>query len=505
MPLRARTSQPLRARTSPTAATAATTATKAIGEAAPGHRSRGPALAVLCAGMLMIVLDGSIVTVALPAIQRDLRFSPADLTWTVNAYMIAFGGLLLLSGRLGDLLGRKRMFVAGLAVFTAASFLCGVAGDQAVLIAARFLQGVGGAMTSAVSLGLLVTLFPEPRERGRAIGAFSFVGAAGASIGQVLGGVLTQAVSWHWIFFINLPIGAAAALLAVRVLEPDPARPAAWGADALGAFLVTTGLMTGVYTIVQTGGHGWSSGRTLGLAALSVALLAGFVLRQATAAAPLLPLRMFRSREVSGANLVQVLMVSALFGFQILVALYLQDVRGYGAAATGLAMLPAAVSIGAVSLLLSARLSARFGERRVLLAGLALLVVALGLLTRLPVHAGYAADLLPTMLLAAGFGLAVSALTVLGMSGAGPRDAGVASGLFNTTQQVGGALGVAVLSTLAGSRAQDLVAAGHEEAAALTGGFRLAFGTGAALLAAAFVLALVMLRPRREPDAAARA
>lgn len=482
---------PLRAQLSPAAATTGAT---------PDHRSRGLALAVLCAGMLMIILDGSIVTVALPAIQRDLHFSSADLTWTVNGYMIAFGGLLLLSGRLGDLLGRKRMFIAGLAVFTGASLLCGLATGQAVLIGARFLQGVGGAMTSAVSLGLLVTLFPGPRERGRAIGAFSFVGAAGASIGQVLGGVLTQAAGWHWIFFINLPIGLAAALLAVRVLEPDPARPPARGADALGALLVTTGLMTGVYTIVQTGGHGWASARTLGLAALAVALLGTFVVRQATAASPLLPLRMFRSREVSGANLVQVLMISALFGFQILMALYLQNVKGYGAAATGLAMLPAALSIGTVSLLLSARLSARFGERRVLLTGLALLVVALGLLTRLPIHAGYAADLLPTMLLAAGFGLAVSALTVLGMSGAGPADAGVASGLFNTTQQVGGALGVAVLSTLAGSRTHALVADGHGAASALTAGFRLAFGTGAALLAAAFVLALVILRPRRERD-----
>lgn len=258
--------------------------------------------------------------------------------------------------------------------------------------------------------------------------------------------------------------------------------------------------MTGVYTIVQTGGHGWASARTLVLAALAVALLGAFVLRQATAVSPLLPLRMFRSREVSGANLVQVLMVSALFGFQILMALYLQNVRGYGAAATGLAMLPAALSIGTVSLLLSARLGARFGERRVLLCGLALLVVALGLLTRLPVHAGYAADLLPTMLLAGGFGLAVSALTVLGMSGAG-----VASGLFTTTQQVGGALGVAVLSTLAGSRTHTLVADGHDAASALTGGFRLAFGTGAVLLAVAFVLALVILRPRHGPGAPAQA
>ncbi|MGW3245195.1 MFS transporter [Streptomyces sp. NPDC001070] len=479
---------PSRAQLSPTSATLHTS---------PGNRSRGLALIVLCAGMLMIILDGSIVTVALPAIQRDLHFSPAGLTWTVNAYMIAFGGLLLLSGRLGDLFGRKRMFVAGLAVFTGASLLCGVADGRAMLIGARFLQGIGGAMTSAVSLGLIVTLYPEPRERGRAIGAFSFVGAAGASIGQVLGGVLTEAVSWHWIFFVNLPIGLAAALLAARVLGPDPDRPPSRAADALGALLVTAGLMAGVYAIVQTAGHGWGSARTLGLLALSLGLLAAFVIRQATAASPLLPLRMFRSRSVSGANLVQVLMVSALFGFQILMALYLQNVRGYGAAATGLAMLPAALAIGTVSLALSARLNARFGERRVLLTGITLLVAALGLLTRLPAHSAYAADLLPTMLLAGGFGLAISALTVLGMSGAGAEDAGVASGLFNTTQQVGGALGVAALSTLAGSRTRALLTDGHDTASALTGGFRLAFGTGAALLAVAFVLAAVVLRTPR--------
>jgi EmrB/QacA subfamily drug resistance transporter len=456
--------------------------------------TRSAALAVLCAGMLMIILDGSIVTVALPAIQRDLDLSPASLTWIVNSYMIAFGGLLLLAGRLGDLFGRKRMFVAGLAVFTVASLLCGVSTGQDMLIATRFAQGAGGAMASAVSLGMIVTHFPEPRERATAIGAFSFVGAAGASIGAVLGGILTQAVSWHWIFFINLPIGTAAALLAVRVLEPDQGLGLRVGADALGAVLVTAGLMLGVYTVVETSRFGWTSGHTLGFAALTVVLLAGFVLRQATATAPLLPLRMFRSRNVSGANLVQVLMVSALFGFQILIALYLQNVRGYGAAETGLAMLPAAVTIAVVSLGFSARLNGRFGERTVLLAGLALLVVALGLLTRLPTDAGYLVDLLPTMILAGGFGLAISALTALGMSSASPADAGVVSGLFNTAQQVGGALGVAVLSTFAAMRTRSLVADGHDRASALTGGFHVAFGIGTGLLVAAFVLTVTVLR-----------
>ncbi|MCW2918262.1 MAG: transporter [Actinomycetia bacterium] len=463
--------------------------------------SRWLALAVLCAGMLMIILDGSIVTVALPAIQHDLGFSPANLTWTVNAYMIAFGGLLLLAGRLGDLIGRKRMFIAGLALFTAASLVCGFSTSQEMLIAARFVQGIGGAATSAVSLGMIVTLFPEPRERGKAIGAFSFVGAAGASIGQVLGGTLTQALNWHWIFFINLPLGVTAIVLAVRVLESDRGPGLGAGADVLGAFLVTAGLMLGVYTIVETSRYGWGSAHTTSLAALAAVLLAAFVVRQAKAADPLLPLRMFRSRNVSGANLIQVLMISAMFGFQILIALYMQNVLGYGAARTGLAMLPAAVMIAAVSLGLSARLAVRFGERNVLLTGLALLVAALGLLTRLPVHADYTVHLLPTMLLIGGGGLALSANTTLGMSGASPSDAGVASGLFNTTQQVGGALGVAVLTTLATAHTKDLRTDGHTTASALTGGFHLAFGIGAGLLATAFILAITILR---QPKASAQ-
>lgn len=467
-------------------------------------RSRWLALAVLCAGMLMIILDGSIVTVALPAIQADLGFSPENLTWTVNAYLIAFGGLLLLAGRLGDLVGRRRIFVAGLVLFTAASLLCGVADSQELLIGARFLQGVGGAMASAVSLGMVVTLFPEPRERARAFGAFSFVGAAGASIGQVLGGVLTEAVGWHWIFFINLPIGLLAVVLSLRVLAADRGLGLAAGVDVLGTVLVTAGLMLGVYAIVGTNEHGWGSARTASLGLLAVLLLTGFVLRQRRATTPLLPLRMFRSRNVSGANVVQILLVSALFGFQVLIALYLQNVLGYGPAATGLAMLPAALAIGAVSLGLAAPLIARLGERTVLLTGLALLVAALGLLTRLPVDASYAVHLLPTMLLAGGFGLAISALTGLGMSDASPADAGVASGLFNTTQQVGGALGVAVLTTLAGSRTETLLADGASAPAALTDGFQLAFGIGTGLLVVAFVLAATVLR-RPAPAAAAAA
>jgi len=457
------------------------------------------ALGVVASATLMNILDGSIVTVAMPAIQTDLDLSATGLSWVVNAYLVAFGSLLLLSGRLGDLVGRTRMFLAGTVVFTAASLLAGAATSAPALVAARFLQGVGSAMSVAVSLGILVTLFTEPAERARAIAVFSFTGAAGASIGQVLGGVLADALGWHWIFLINLPIGLAVLVVAMRVLPREAGTGAVTSADWLGALLVTAGLVAAIVAVL-------GEGHAAPAAVLAVLLLAGFVLRQVTAAAPLVPPRLFRSRAVTGANLVQVLMVAALFSFQVLVALYLQRVRGYGAAGTGLAMLPAAVVIGVVSLGASARLIARFGERRVLLAGLALLTLLFVVLARLPVDAAYAVDLLPVMLLAAGFGLALPALTALGMSGARTGDAGLVSGVFNTTQQIGMALGVAVLSAVAAARADGLLVAGASQAAALTGGYRTAFAVGAGLLAAAFAVALGVLgggRPARTAHALA--
>ncbi|GAA1031921.1 DHA2 family efflux MFS transporter permease subunit [Virgisporangium ochraceum] len=451
------------------------------------------ALAVLASATLMIILDGSIVTVAMPAIQADLGFSDAGLSWVVNAYLVAFGSLLLLAGRLGDLLGRRTLFLAGTAVFTAASALAGVATSGPVMLAALFLQCVGSAMAVAVSLGILVMMFTEPGERGRAIAVFSFTGAAGASIGQVLGGVLTDALSWHWIFVINVPIGLAVLAAATRVLPDDPGLGLRTGADVIGAALVTAGLVVGLVGVV--GGNTWAL-------AGSVALIAAFVARQATAKTPLVPLRIFRSRTVSGANVVQILMVAACFAFQILLALYLQKVQHYGAAGTGLAMLPAAVVIGAVSLGMSARLIARFGERPVLVTGLALLLLLFLALSRLPVDASYPRHLLPVLLLTSGFGLALPALTALGMSGARPDDAGLASGLFNTTQQLGMALGAATLATLAAART-DSVASGADSAgsvvniaAALTAGYRLAFTVAAVLVLVALVAGVTVLRPR---------
>ncbi|MEU0785883.1 MFS transporter [Streptomyces sp. NPDC006173] len=468
----------------------------------PRTYSRRASLVVLCAGTLMTVLDGNIVTVAMPAIQEDLGFSAAGLAWVVNAYLIPFGGLLLLAGRLGDLVGRRRMFTAGLAVFTAASVLCGVATGPAVLVAARALQGVGGAMTSAVVLGMLVSLFPGPREQGRAIAVFSAVGAAGGALGTFLGGALTQALGWHWIFLINLPIGVLAWVAALRILAPDrPERPGreggvGRGADHPGAALVTGALMLTVYTIVGAGDRGL--GGTLALGALALALFACFTLRQARAARPLLRLRLFRSRTLTSANGVQILMIAGMYGFQYIGALYLQRVLGYSELLTGTAFLPAPVAIGVLMLTLSARTVARFGPYRVLLAGLTLITAGLALLGRAPVDGSYALDVLPALLLlSAGFAAAMPAVTGLAMSGARPEDAGLASGLFNTTQVVGGSLGLAVLTTLAASRTEKLTGAGEQVVAATADGYRLAFTVAAVVAATALTSAAALLRPGR--------
>ncbi len=470
--------------------------TAAIGPADP---ARWRALVVLCAAMLMTILDQTIVNVALPSIQDDLGFSPSGLAWVVNAYMVAFGGLLLLAGRLGDLLGRRNVLVAGLAVFTGASLLCGVATGPGALVAARFVQGVGGALASAVILGMIVTLFPEPGERARAIGAFSFSAAAGGAIGNIAGGLITDALTWNWVFLVNVPIGVVVVLLALRTVAPDRGLGLRAGSDVVGAVLVTAGLMIGVYAIVGSAEHGWASARTVGLGALSLALVAGFVARQATARTPLLPLRLFRSRNLAGANVVQALMVVGGFTFMFMTALYTQQVLGYSASEVGLAILPTAVVIGAVSLGLSARLTVAIGPRAMVLGGLALMVAGLALLGRLPVDGSYVADLLPAaVVLGAGFGLAMPALTGLGMSGATEADSGVASGLFSTSQQVGGALGLAVVATLAASRTEARLAAGAGEAAALTAGYRLAFTVAAGVVLVSLAVAAVVLR--REPE-----
>ena len=467
------------------------------------------ALYVLCGGMLMIVLDATIVNVALPTIQDDLGFSQNSLAWVVNAYLIAFGGLLLLSGRLGDLVGRRRVFLIGLAVFTGASLVCATAQSQGMLIAARFVQGAGGAVASAVILGMIVTMFPEPREQAKAIGVYSFVASAGASIGLLAGGVLTEAINWHWIFVINLPVGVAVALLAVRLVDADEGIGLGEGADIPGAVLITSALMLGVYTLLEAGEQGWGSLQTLGLGGVSVALVAAFFARQARIANPLMPLRLFRSRNVAGANLVMGLLVVGFFGMFFLGALYMQEILGYDPLEVGLAFLPSCIVMGALSIGFAERIIMGIGARAALVAGLAAAGAGLLLFARAPVDATYAVDVAPVMLLlGTGAGLAFPALMTLAMSGATKSDSGLASGLVNTTTQVGGAVGLAVLATLATERTDGLLGDGVARDSALNSGYHLAYLIGAVLIGIAIVVALAVIQPApagaeedgREPD-----
>ncbi|HEY5708667.1 MAG TPA: DHA2 family efflux MFS transporter permease subunit [Solirubrobacterales bacterium] len=464
-------------------------------------RTRWLALYVLCAGMLMIVLDVTIVNVALPTIQDSLGFSQSGLAWVVNAYLIPFGGLLLLAGRLGDLLGQRRMFLIGLGVFTAASLLCAAAENQAMLIGGRFFAGVGGAMASAVILGMIVTLFPQPREQAKAIGVYGFVASAGGSIGLLLGGALTQAINWHWIFIINLPIGIATAYGALRLVDGRPGIGFKAGADIPGAALITSSLMLGVYTILGISEHGWGSTQTLVLSAISFVLGAAFIARQARIENPLMPLRLFRSRNVAGANTIQALLVAGMFGMFFLGALYLQRILGYDALEVGLAFLPATIVMGTLSLGFSEKLIMRFGPKATLIPGVIMVGIGLLLFARTPVEGEYLADLLaPMLLVGLGVGTAFPALMTLAMSGATPEDSGLASGLVNTSMQVGGAIGLAVLATLATERTDNQLADGAGQLAALNSGYHLAYVVGAVLVAIATVIAVTVLKPVPMPS-----
>jgi EmrB/QacA subfamily drug resistance transporter len=478
--------------TMPTEGAAMTTATT--------DRTRWLALYVLCAGVLMIVLDATVVNVALPSIQDDLGFSQTSLAWVVNAYLIAFGGLLLLGGRIGDLIGHRWIFLVGLTVFTAASLLCAVSQTQGMLIAARFVQGAGGAFASAVVLGMIVTMFPEPREQAKAIGVYGFVASAGGSIGLLLGGALTESINWHWIFFINVPIGIVAGLLARRLVAERPGIGLKAGADLPGAVLMTSGLMLGVYAILQVSEKGWGSTEVLGLGAVSLVLLTAFVLRQARIANPLMPLRLFHSRNVSGANLVLIFLVVGMFGMFFLGALYMQRILGYDPLEVGLAFLPGTIVMGTMSLYLSGPVTMRFGAKRVLVVCLIAMGAAMLLFARTPVEGDYVADLLPIMLLFGfGAGLSFPGLMQLAMSGATPSDMGLASGLANTTPQVGGAVGLAVLATIASNRTDMLLSQGESATAALNGGFHVAYLLGAALVLVAIAVVLTVLQPVAHP------
>jgi EmrB/QacA subfamily drug resistance transporter len=456
--------------------------------------TRWLALAVLSATQLMVILDGTVVNVALPTIQRDLGFTATGLAWVVNGFLVAFGGLLLFAGRVGDLFGPRRVFLAGVLVFTLASAWAGLAGSPELLVAARFAQGVGGALSSAVVLGMIARLYPTPGERTWAFGVLAFVGSAGASVGVVAGGVLVELADWHWIFLVNVPVGIAVLVAALRVLEPDPVRSAGH-LDLAGALLVTVGLGLAVHAITQVPVHGWVSVRAGGLLGAAMLLLVAFGHRQLTAAEPLVPPALFRSRLFSVSNAVLFAMVVAGFSFQFLSALYLQEILGYGPLRTGLSYLAITFAIGIASLGFSARLAAGFGSVPVLVAGLALFVAGVLVMARFPVDGTYLADVLPPLLLmGAGFGLAMPQVTTLAMADADEAYAGVASGFFNTTQQVGGSIGLAVVSTVAANRTAHLVSGGAGNAVSLAGGYRAGFLVAAVVLTVGTVLAASLRR-----------
>lgn len=458
-------------------------------------KERWLALYVLCAGMLMIVLDATVVNVALPSIQDDLGFTQQSLAWVINAYMITFGGLLLLSGRLGDLIGRRTLFLAGIAVFTIASVLCGIAQSQELLVGARFLQGVGGAMASAVILGMIFMMFPTPSDQAKAIGVFGFVASSGGSIGLVLGGLITESINWHWIFFINIPIGVLVAVMAMRLIDKDQGIGLKQGMDVPGAVLITSSLMLGVYTIVKPAADfGWSASRTITFAAASFALLIAFIVRESMAKTPLIPLRIFRSRNVSGANIIQALLVAGMFGMFFMGALFLERVLGYDPLQIGLAFLPMTVIMGTISLKFSEPLIMRFGPKKILLPSMLLIATGLGLMAQISVNANYVTDILPAFaIMGLGIGPSFPSIMTLAMSASTNEDAGLASGIINTSAQVGGALGLAVLATLSATRSDALEAAGKTAEAALTSGYQLAFMIGAGCLLLAALLSATVL------------
>jgi EmrB/QacA subfamily drug resistance transporter len=463
------------------------------------NRTRWLALYVLCLGDLMIVLDTTIVNVALPSIRQDLNFSQTSLAWVVNAYLLTFGGFLLLGGRLGDLFGHRRLFLTGISLFTVASVACGISTTQGLLVAARAVQGIGGAVVSAVALSLMMNLFTEQAERAKAMGIFGFVMAGGGSLGVLLGGILTDALNWHWIFLVNVPIGVAVVILTLKLLPAAPGSAAGGRLDIAGAVTVTASLMLAVYAIVKGNDTGWITGQTLGLLGAAVVLLGLFVGIEARVRSPLMPLALFRLRNVVTANIVGILWAAAMFAWFFVSALYLQLVLGYSPLRVGLAFLPANLIMGAFSIGLSAKLVMRFGFRIPLAAGLSVAAVGLVLFARAPVHGSFIVDVLPSMiLLGVGAGMAFNPVLLAAMSDVDPSQSGLASGVVNTAFMMGGALGLAILVSLAASRTDKLTASGQSPLAALNGGYHLAFLVGAFFAAAAGVVGAVLLRTRRQ-------
>jgi EmrB/QacA subfamily drug resistance transporter len=453
------------------------------------------ALYVLTLGSLMIVLDVTIVNVALPSIRADLGFSETSLAWVVNAYLLTYGGFLLLGGRLGDLFGHRRLFLIGIALFTVASLACGLSTTQWMLIGARTVQGLGGAVASAVSLSLMMTLFTEPADRAKAMGIFGFVAAGGGSIGVLLGGVLTDLISWHWIFLVNVPIGALVILLSQRLLPGERGQAMSGRLDVAGAVTVTAALIIAVYAIVNGNQNGWTSATTLGLLGTSVVVLAVFIGIESRVRSPLVPLGLFKHRNITVSNIVGVLWAAAMFAWFFLSALYLQLVLGYSPLEVGLSFLPANLIMGAFSIGLSAKLVMRFGFRKPLATGLLLAAAGLLLFVRAPVDGNFLVDVLPSMiLLGFGAGIAFNPVLLAAMSDVEPSESGLASGLVNTSFMMGGALGLAVLASIAASRSHSLRLGGASELSALTGGYHLAFLVGAAFAAVAAVIGGTLLR-----------
>jgi EmrB/QacA subfamily drug resistance transporter len=458
-------------------------------------RTRWLALVILCVGDLMIVVDTTVVNVALPSIQEDLGFSQTSLAWVVNAYMLTFGGFLLLAGRFGDLYGHRRLFLGGIAAFTAASLVCGLSRTEGMLITARAVQGLSGAVVSALAFSLIVVLFTDTAERAKALGIFGFVMAGGGSVGVLAGGILTDLLSWHWVFLVNLPIGIAVLVFGLRLLPSVHTGAEGTRLDVPGAVMITAALVIAVYAVVNGNQWGWTSGKTLGLLALAAVIAAGFVAWEARVKEPLVPLKIFRHRNLTVANIVGVLWAASMFAVFFLSALYLQKVLGYSPLQVGLAFLPGNLIMMAFSLGVSAKLVLRYGFRKPLALGLLLAAAALALFARVPVDGTFVVDVLPAMvLIGVGAGLAFNPVLMAAMSDVEPRDAGLASGVANTAFMMGGALGLAVLTSVATARTDHLEAAGHDSLSALTGGYNAAFAVGAVLALTAAVIGGTLLR-----------
>jgi EmrB/QacA subfamily drug resistance transporter len=460
-------------------------------------RRRWVALAVLCLAQLMITLDTTVVNVALPAIQRDLHFNAGDLTWVVNGFLVTFGSFLLLAGRVGDLFGRRRVLLVGVGIFTAASALCGLATSPAFLVGARVLQGVGAALQAAVILAIIATEFTDARERARAMSGYIFVSVSGASLGLLAGAALTQGLSWHWIFLVNVPIGVATIVLGRAIIPADDGLGTARGIDWLGSLLVTASVMTGVFGLVEATRYGWGSAEVLSFGALSIALMTAFLSVEARVANPVMPLRILRLRGLIGSSVVRGLLGIGLYTTFFLGTLYLEHVRHYSPMETGLAFLPWFVTLGVLSLGLSARLVERFGPTQMLTAGLGTVIIGLVLFAGAGVHTSY----FPTILLAnfaigAGIGTSMMPLLTIAMADVPPEDRGLGSAITTVFQQVGGALGLAALSTIATNHSRALTAQHHDLASSLASGYHLAFLIAAGIIVIAITTVLVVLRPR---------